>query len=208
MHRVNLLGARENALSSSATGEGSEKRGAVIALGLLGLSLTSIGYMWFSAERTLREMSESINQLEQEKARLGPIIIQVEEFMEQLEQLKEKERLIERLKREREGPVRILDALSVELPDLVWLTELRQTEGSVTIDGMAASYVSIADYIGKLDDNDWFRDVELIDARVSSSSVQEFTEFQLRAEVVTPDTGENDTPSTVVDPAGGLGGGQ
>jgi len=199
MHRVNLLGAGERALSLGATGEGSEKRGAVIALGLLGLSLTSIGYMWFSAERTLREMSESINQLEQEKARLGPIIIQVE-------QLKEKERLIERLKREREGPVRILDALSVELPDLVWLTELRQTEGSVTIDGMAASYVSIADYIGKLDDNDWFRDVELIDARVSSSSVQEFTEFQLRAEVVTPDTGGNDTPSTVVEPADGLGG--
>ncbi len=199
MIKVNLLGTREPVAGGPAyidpgavAGEGSDKKGIVVAIGLLGLSLAGIGYMWFTAERTLRELDRTINELNQEKARLQPIIVQVEEYKAKLAELEEKERLIERLKTERQGPVRVLEALSAELPDFVWLTELRQTPGSVTIDGMAASYVSIADYIGKLDDNDWFQDVELIDARVAKSSEQEFTEFQLRAQIVAPYTGEGD----------------
>ena len=90
--------------------------------------------------------------------RLSP---QVEEYQAKLAELEEKERLIERLKSERQGPVRLLEALSTELPDFVWLTQLTQRAGMVTIDGMAASLVSIADYIRKLEDSDWFQNVEL-----------------------------------------------
>jgi Tfp pilus assembly protein PilN len=80
----------------------------------------------------------------------------------------------------------MLDVLSAELPDFVWLTELQQRGSQVTIDGMAASYVSIADYIRKLEDNEWFQNVELIDARVDQQQEQEFTEFQLRTQIVSP----------------------
>jgi Tfp pilus assembly protein PilN len=80
----------------------------------------------------------------------------------------------------------MLDALSAELPDFVWLTQLQQRGPQVTIDGMAASYVSIADYIRKLEDNEWFQNVELIDAKVDQRQEQEFTQFQLRTQIVSP----------------------
>ena len=99
---------------------------------------------------------------------------------------KSRRQLIERLKTEREGPVRMLDALSAELPDFVWLTELTQRGPQITIDGMAASLVSVADYIRKLEDSDWFQNVELVDASVNTRQDQEFTEFQLRTQLVSP----------------------
>jgi Tfp pilus assembly protein PilN len=51
---------------------------------------------------------------------------------------------------------------------------------------MAASYVSIADYIQKLEENEWFHNVELIDAKVDQRAEQEFTQFQLRTQIISP----------------------
>ncbi len=185
MIRVNLLGTKEPSAAGPVLEAGfggaepSEKKGILAGIAIIGLAVGAIGVQWLSATRT-------INQLTQEKARLAPIIALVEEYQAKLAELEEKERLIERLKSERQGPVRMLEALSSELPDFVWLTQLTQRAGMVTIDGMAASLVSIADYIRKLEDSDWFQNVELVDASVNRRQEQEFTEFQLRTQLVSP----------------------
>lgn len=192
MIRVNLLGTKEPSAPGPSIepgyggGESSEKKGLLAGIAIMGLAVGAVAVQWLAATRTINQLDESINQLTQEKARLAPIIAQVEEYQAKLAELEEKERLIERLKSEREGPVRMLDALSGELPDFVWLTELTQRAGSVTIDGMAASLVSVADYIRKLEDSDWFQNVELVNAQVNNSEDQEFTEFQLRTQIVAP----------------------
>ena len=194
MIRVNLLGTKEPATAGTIIEPGgfgggvesSEKKGILAGIAIMGLAVGAIGVQWLSATRTLNQLDEEINQLTQEKARLAPIIAQVEEYQAKLAELEEKERLIERLKSERQGPVRMLEALSTELPDFVWLTELTQRAGMVTIDGMAASLVSVADYIRKLEDNDWFQNVELVEASINTRQEQEFTEFQLRTQLVSP----------------------
>lgn len=192
MIRVNLLGTKEPSAAGPVLepgfggGESSEKKGVLAGILIMGLAIGAIAVQWLSATRTINQLDEEINQLTQEKARLAPIIAQVEEYQAKLAELEEKERLIEKLKSEREGPVRMLDALSAELPDFVWLTELTQRAGMVTIDGMAASLVSVADYIRKLEDSDWFQNVELVDASVNTRQEQEFTEFQLRTQLVSP----------------------
>jgi Tfp pilus assembly protein PilN len=193
MIRVNLLGTKEPTPGGGGTmvdagpvGERSEKKGIFVAVAVLGLAVAAIIFQWLSATRTLGQLDEEINQLTAEKNRLAPIIVEVEKFQARLAELQEKEKLIERLKSEREGPVRILDALSAELPDFVWLVKMQQKGPQVTIDGMAASYVSIADYIRKLEDSDWFQNVELVDAKVDQRQEQEFTSFQLRTQIVSP----------------------
>jgi type IV pilus assembly protein PilN len=193
MIRVNLLGTKEAPAGGGtvidagpAGGERSEGKGIFVAVAILGLAFAAIVVQWLSMTRQLSQLDEEINQLTAEKNRLAPIIVEVQKYQAKLAELEEKEKLIERLKSEREGPVRMLDALSSELPDFVWLTELQQRGSQVTIDGMAASYVSIADYIRKLEDNEWFQNVELIDAKVDQKQEQEFTEFQLRTQIVSP----------------------
>ncbi len=205
MIRVNLLGTKEPSGGGAvlepggyAGGESSEKKGILAGIAILGLAVGAVGVQWLSATRTINQLDEEINQLTQEKARLAPIIAQVEAYQAKLAQLEEKERLIERLKTEREGPVRMLEALSAELPDFVWLTELSQCAGMVTIDGMAASLVSVADYIRKVDENEWFQNVELVDASINTRQEQEFTQFQLRTQLVSPSSPDSQ--------AGGAGG--
>lgn len=197
MLRVNLLGGSEPTAPSAYVDPGAGGDGvggpdrkptillAAIVLGVIGLC----AFQYISGRSTLATLDEEINQLNQEKARLAPIIAQVREYEAKLAELEEKEKLIETLKSQREGPVRMLDALSQELPDFVWLTKLRQAAGGVTVDGMAASYVSVADYIKRLEESDWFSGVELIDAKISNENDQEFTEFQLRTQLIAPGSG-------------------
>ena len=193
MIRVNLLGTKEAPAGGGtvidvgpAGGERSERKGIFVAVAILGLAVAAIVVQWLSMTRQLSQLDEEINQLTAEKNRLAPIILEVQKYQAKLAELEEKEKLIERLKSEREGPVRMLDTLSSELPDFVWLTKLKQSGPQVTVDGMAASYVSIADYIRKLEDNEWFQNVELIDAKVDQKQEQEFTQFQLRTQLVSP----------------------
>jgi len=200
MIRVNLLGTKEPSGGAVLEpgfggGESSDKKGILAGIAILGLVVSAVGVQWLAATRTINRLDQEINELTQEKARLAPIIAQVEDYQAKLAELEEKERLIERLKTERQGPVRMLEALSAELPDFVWLTELTQRAGTVTIDGMAASLVSVADYIRRLEDNEWFQDVELVDASVNTRQEQEFTEFQLRTQLVSPSRPEGQADS-------------
>ncbi len=183
MIRVNLLRAKEPGPVPPVGPEApSERQGAILFVLIMLVAVGIMGFQYFQATSTITKLDREISDLQQEKRRLQAIIQQVEEYEKKLQMLKEKEELIQRLKKEREGPVRMLDALSAELPDFVWLTKLSQTANTVTIDGMAASYVSIADYIRRLEDNELFQNVELIDARQD----KEFTSFQLRSQLVTP----------------------
>jgi Tfp pilus assembly protein PilN len=205
MIRINLLGVREAGpgdvfeAEAPVGGASSEKKGLLFAVLFLGAAIALIAFQWLSARNTINSLDEEIKQLTQEKQRLAAIIQRVNEYQAKLAELEKREALIEKLKREREGPVRMLDDLSAKLPDFVWLEQLQQGANNVTLRGMAASYVSIADYIQKLEESDFFQNVELIDARQGKD---EFTSFQLRAQLVSPGASAADTAAA----AGGSGG--
>ena len=166
-----------------------------MAVVLLGSALGLTVFQYISTKQAINGLDQEITGLNQEKARLAAIIQRVNEFQKKLVELEKREELIEQLKRDREGPVRLLDDLSNQLPDFVWLTSMNQSANSITINGMAASYVSIADYIQRLGASDYFSNVELVDAKQGND---EFTSFQLRTQLV--------SPAAPSQPAGGSGG--
>ena len=197
MIRINLLASREpsgGALEIPG-GPSSDKKGVLVAVVLLGSALGLTVFQYISTKQAINGLDQEITGLNQEKARLAAIIQRVNEFQKKLVELEKREELIEQLKRDREGPVRLLDDLSNQLPDFVWLTSMNQSANSITINGMAASYVSIADYIQRLGASDYFSNVELVDAKQGND---EFTSFQLRTQLV--------SPAAPSQPAGGSGG--
>ncbi len=115
MIRINLLGVREQApgvFEGEVPATPSEKKGLLFAILLIGAALALIAFQYLTAQQTLSRLDEEINQLTQEKQRLAAIIQRVNEYQQRLQELEKREALIERLKREREGPVRMLDDLS------------------------------------------------------------------------------------------------
>jgi type IV pilus assembly protein PilN len=187
MIRINLLGqASGPAAPRERVAAGpkapSQGGGYLLAILILGGALGFIAWRTLSAQQQISKLDQDIQYFTQEKARLQAVIAQVNEYEAKVKRLEEKENLIERLKRERTGPVHMLDELSAQLPDFIWLTGMSQSPGSINVEGVAASYVSIADYIRKLEDTAYFQNVELVDARQE----KEYTKFQLRSQVVTP----------------------
>ena len=63
------------------------------------------------------------------------MILQVQQFEQQKAQLQQRVVLIEQLRKSQTGPVHMLDQISLALPPMLWLTELKQTDNVVVIDG-------------------------------------------------------------------------
>ena len=198
MIRINLTGQAGGPVARAERAPAGPKApsqggGYLLAVLVLGGALGFIAWRTLSAQQQMTKLDQEIQFLTQEKARLQAVIAQVNEYEAKVKRLEEKENLIERLKRERTGPVHMLDEVSGQLPDFIWLTGLTQSPGSISVDGMAASYVSIADYIRKLEDTPYFQNVELVDAKQE----KEYTKFQLRSQVVMPGA-----PGAATPPAG------
>jgi type IV pilus assembly protein PilN len=73
--------------------------------------------------------------------------------------------IIDQLKKNQQGPVRVLDELSRRLPSRVWLVSLSQQGNSFSIDGRATTNFDIVDYYNNLKSSAVIEDLELIESR-------------------------------------------
>ena len=62
----------------------------------------------------------------------------------------------------------MLDEISRALPDLLWLTEMKQDDsGALTVEGRCANLTSLSDFVGNLERSGYFvKPVEIIDSQV------------------------------------------
>ena len=71
--------------------------------------------------------------------------------------------LIDELRRRQTAPVHIIDQISRSLPELTWLTSLRQDGYSVTLEGQCSSLTALSDFVGNLEATRYFaRPVEIV----------------------------------------------
>jgi Tfp pilus assembly protein PilN len=100
------------------------KQGDIILLIVLALALVVVGTQWFLLTSKRSDLREIENQRRRERDELLVYIKKVEELEARREALRHKINVINELKRNQQGPVRILDEVSRALPELVWLGKL------------------------------------------------------------------------------------
>jgi type IV pilus assembly protein PilN len=111
--------------------------------------------------------------------------VQLQEFEQQRTKLQQRVGLIEQLRTAQTGPVHMLDQISRALPQMVWLTEVRQTGADdVTIDGKTTSITSVSDFASALEATGYFKkSVEIVST--TNQEVKEgagiLVNFQLKA---------------------------
>jgi type IV pilus assembly protein PilN len=112
----------------------------------------------------------------------------VEDFESRKSQLQQRVALIEELRRGQTGPVRLLDELSRAIPDRLWLTELKQENAEVRIDGRTTSLTALSDFVGNLEGSGYFaRPVEILDSRVEAvQGTGDVVRFSVKAQFVMP----------------------
>lgn len=127
--------------------------GVLLFLGVL----AALGY-WFWFNRELKQRQEVVRVKTEEARKLEAIIKEVEDYQRRKDSLQKRIDLINNLKKNQKGPVRIMDQISRELPDLVWLDRMVINRGRVNINGRGLNPNAIALFIENIKKNPYFEE--------------------------------------------------
>jgi type IV pilus assembly protein PilN len=137
------------------------RQGDVLLLLVLGIALVVVGARWLILKNERDHLRTVERQKRIERDELKPYIEKVEELEAKRDQLRHKINVINQLKQNQRGPVRIMDEVSRGLPDLVWLTKMQLKGNSLTITGQAMDENAVANYISNLDASPFFQEPKL-----------------------------------------------
>ena len=158
MIRINLL--------TEAKAAAAKRRAPILPTGgrlnnflFFGGLAIGIAYVAIAAAIALTEKSrleDDIVKARLEADRLKSIIEEVKEYEDKKANLEAKIQLINTLKTNQKGPVRLMDEISKALPDLVWLTNLDVSNLQITMKGKALSPNAVATYLENLKKSPFF----------------------------------------------------
>lgn len=137
------------------------KQGDIILISVLAIAVAVSGTWWFLLKNKLGDLKEVQRERRIERDELKPFIDKVEELEAKRALLKRKVEVINDLKQQQQGPVRILDEVSRALPELVWLTQLKMSGNSLTLTGDAMDENAVANFYSNLDSSPFFEEPEV-----------------------------------------------
>jgi type IV pilus assembly protein PilN len=189
MIEINLLPHREARRVADL-----RQTAGVLALGLV-LVFGVIAMVDRAQDAALEKAGATIRQLETDIARYKPEQDKVQAFKAKRIQLEDKIDVIRGLDRARSGPVRIMDELSRNTPERLWLTSL-STEGTqITVEGDSLDTSVVADFLRSLNASPFFTEVDL-ERTFSGAQVEgvQFVHFVITAALADPDAGTESQP--------------
>ncbi len=124
--------------------------------GGLGLGLLYVAVMGLTLVSRRSQLQDEIVKARLEADRLKSIIEEVKEYEEKKNSLESKIQLINSLKTNQKGPVRLMDEISKALPDLVWLTALDVAGNQILMKGKTLSPNAVATYLENLKKSPFF----------------------------------------------------
>ena len=194
MIRINLVAvdrdrAKRRPSASTSGPQATQQRITLLCSLILVLTALGIGWWYWSLKVQSDRIEEDIVTSQKETARLRTLIQQVQTNDARRAQLQERVGLIEELRKGRENAVRMLDEISRSLPDMLWLTDVKQQGDDLTITGRCTSLTALSDFVDNLKLGGYFKPVEILNSQVESTQpagVTGLTKFSIKATFVTP----------------------
>ena len=152
MIRINLLAeARPQRKKKGVSALGGAGRlNTLLMGGVIGLAiLIGIVHYWVLRSQ-IKAQEEKIRIAQVEVARLEAVLKEVKDFEAKKARLQRKVDLINQLKQNQRGPVRLMDEVSKALPDLVWLERMDYHGSAISIDGKAFNANAVANFVANL----------------------------------------------------------
>jgi len=131
----------------------------VIGLIVVGV-LVAAGY-WFIENRKLADRQETVRVRTAEAQKLESVIKEVEAYQKQKDNLQKRIDLINQLKQNQKGPVRIMDRISQDLPDLVWLDRMGVANGRIQVNGRGLNPNAIANFVENIKNDPYFEEPQV-----------------------------------------------
>lgn len=160
MIRVNLLERKQKEPSKLPSFNLGGSTGLVAAL-LVFASLGWIGWRYVDGRSQIGELKTRIADADKQIENLKKVLKQVDDFQVKKKALESKVDLISNLKRQQRVPVHLLDQISRQVPDYLWLESMEEKESGVSLKGRATNYNAVSNFYNNLKDSPFFSDVTL-----------------------------------------------
>lgn len=209
MIKINLLseGKRPAAVRKAKTA-GAAARDLALWMLLAGAFagvIAAAGYWWMVNGR-LKEKQAEVAQAQKQVDALQAVLKEVDDFKAKKKSLTDKIAVINELKSNQRGPVRVMDYVSRALPELLWLDRMKMSAGSIEIEGRAFNPNAVANFLDNLDKVPEFKEPVLKDTSAQSNSVYKFLiTFDYSFAPKKPDEATGAGTASGSDSAGGTG---
>lgn len=173
MIKINLIAERKAPKSKPAAAATLEGPGAqnFLLIGILVLGVIVAGVWWYAKNSALESERAQKVENEAELVRLEEVRKKGEYYKRQKELLEQQIQLITDLKKRQEVPVHILDQISKNLPDFLWLDSMSAQANQINISGKATTYNAVSNFYNSLNSSGFFQDVVLGRASESPDGV-------------------------------------
>ena len=180
MIEINLLPVRE------ARRKADLRQQTLLLVGTLvgSVALSGVVHAWMVG-RTVAANGQ-VRKLEQEIAKFGTQLQQVEDFRRKKSEIEQKLAVIDQLDRSRSGPVHVLDELATHTPERVWLTKVRSEGDTLSIDGVSLDNELVALFLTALNESQYFEAVELQETKLVEKDRLKLNSFKIKAQLTTP----------------------
>jgi type IV pilus assembly protein PilN len=179
MIKINLLseGKRPAAVRKSKPSklkiEGADIGQWMLAFGML-LGVVAVALGWWVLKGQLEQKQREVASAEAEVAKLASVIKEVDDFKAKKAELERKIGIINDLKANQRGPVRVMDYVSRALPELLWLDRLDMNTTAIEIEGRAFNTNAVANFMDNLDKVPEFDEPVLKDTQEQGGGVYRF----------------------------------
>ena len=180
MIKINLLSegkrpaaVRKTRVPAALKLEGQDIGQWLLLAGVLIGVAAAVSYWWVWKGRVEAKQAE-VAQAQQEVAALASVIKEVEDYKAKKAELERKIGVINDLKANQRGPVRVMDYVSRALPELLWLDKMRMTAASIEIEGRAFNTNAVANFIDNLDKVPEFDEPTLVSTEQQAGGVYRF----------------------------------
>jgi len=174
MIRVNLLPHREEARKRRQQQFGV-LAGLTVAIGAI-----VVGSIWFFLDQQVQAQQQNVAYMKGEIAKLDKQIEEIRKIREETASLLAKKQVVEGLQSNRSEPVQLLDQLLRQLPEGVYLKNVKQNGAKVNVSGYAQSNARVSTLMRNLGASPYLENPELVEIKAvpapdkSGNRVNEF----------------------------------
>jgi type IV pilus assembly protein PilN len=165
MIRINLIAGERRAAKTAGRSLQIGQKVTVAGSLLIVLAVVVIGWRYWTIMQDREALTRDIDAARREESRLAEVLKQVADFEANRSQLQQRVALIDDLRKGQTAPVHMIDQISRALPEMTWLTQLKQENYDVTIEGRCLSQTALSDFVSNLEVSRYFkRPVEIIES--------------------------------------------
>lgn len=159
MIRVNLLPHREEKRKRR------QQQFVGIAVFTAILGLVAAGAVWFILDQQVQNQQGSVSYMKAEIGKLDKQIEEIRKIREETASLLAKKQVVEGLQSNRSEPVQLLDQLLRQLPEGIYLKQVKQTGVKVNVVGYAQSNARVSTLMRNLGASPYLENPELVEIK-------------------------------------------